>query len=65
MAYQRGLNIFSTLEYEKGTNGNNHERDENMTKMMTPLDFLSKHGMGSGLTLVNLVGTSSVVGTTF
>jgi len=36
-----------------------NERDENMTKMMTQLDLLSKHFMGGGLKSMNTVGTSS------
>ncbi|WMV42301.1 hypothetical protein MTR67_035686 [Solanum verrucosum] len=34
------------------------ERDENMAKMMTQMDLLSQHVMGSGSNVVNAVGVS-------
>uniref|UniRef100_M1DB02 Integrase core domain containing protein n=1 Tax=Solanum tuberosum TaxID=4113 RepID=M1DB02_SOLTU len=36
------------------------ERDENMDKMMTQMDLLSKHVMGSGSKAMNAVGVSEV-----
>uniref|UniRef100_M1DF48 Integrase core domain containing protein n=1 Tax=Solanum tuberosum TaxID=4113 RepID=M1DF48_SOLTU len=36
-----------------------HERDENMDKMMTQINFLSKHVMKGGTKSVNAVGTNS------
>ncbi|WMV59102.1 hypothetical protein MTR67_052487 [Solanum verrucosum] len=36
------------------------ERDENMAKIMTQMDLLSKHVMGSGYKVVNAVGVSGV-----
>lgn len=35
-----------------------HESEENMVKMMTQLDLFSKHIMGGGLKVLNVVGTS-------
>ena len=35
----------------------NQERDENMAKIMTQLDLLTKHVMNSGLKSVNAVDT--------
>jgi len=36
-----------------------HERNENITNMMTQLDFLYKHVMGGGPKTINAVGTST------
>jgi len=33
-----------------------HERDDNMAKMMTQINLLSKHVIGGGLKSVNVVG---------
>ncbi|WMV19921.1 hypothetical protein MTR67_013306 [Solanum verrucosum] len=38
----------------------NQEQDENMTKMMTQMDLLTKHIMGSGSKAVNAVRVSGV-----
>ncbi|WMV38234.1 hypothetical protein MTR67_031619 [Solanum verrucosum] len=38
----------------------NQERDENMAIMMTHMDLLTKHVMGSGSKAVNTVGVSGV-----
>ncbi|WMV13461.1 hypothetical protein MTR67_006846 [Solanum verrucosum] len=38
---------------------NYHEPKDNMSKMMSQLDLLSKHVMGSGLKSVNALGKSS------
>ncbi|WMV46246.1 hypothetical protein MTR67_039631 [Solanum verrucosum] len=39
---------------------NNQEREENMAKMMTQMDLLTKHVMGSGSKTVNVIGVSGV-----
>uniref|UniRef100_M1DU25 Integrase core domain containing protein n=1 Tax=Solanum tuberosum TaxID=4113 RepID=M1DU25_SOLTU len=36
-----------------------YERDENIAKMMTQIDLLSKHVMEDGTTSVNAVGTNN------
>ncbi|WMV13972.1 hypothetical protein MTR67_007357 [Solanum verrucosum] len=39
----------------------NQERDENMAKMITQMDLLTKHVMGSGHKVVNAINTNSGV----
>ncbi|WMV46462.1 hypothetical protein MTR67_039847 [Solanum verrucosum] len=55
--FKRGSSIFSTTEYGKEQMEKDHERDENMAKMMTQLVLISKHVITSGLKAVHVVGT--------
>lgn len=58
MAYLRGSTIFSKMGLIKEQMEKDHESEENMVKMMTQLDLFSKHIMGGGLKVLNVVGTS-------